>query len=500
MNLSVLRLTLLAFAASTFVFADDKAEVEAQHKELGMKTITSTTHTQHPDAQWFPEAGLGLFIHWDEGSVLRLETSWPMIAGTHIVWQHKEIKDNPDEYARIIREKDYNLDGKQPITPNIYWDLAKKFNPDDYHPNVWLKKAKEAGFTYAVLTTKHHSGLALWPSNYGDFSTKNTPMNGRDLVKEYVDACRAADLKVGLYFSAQDWHFDRDYKNFLTTPVAAKYKKLPELNADWEPRTVKHSQEEIAAHQEAYAQMIRGQLKELLTNYGKIDLLWFDGYVHFPTRKEKKVVTDAELREFQPGLVINPRLCKGDFLTYEKVMPDDLRLKADEWGEFCTFWAGAWSYMGRPFTPFNDIATKLVKARAAGLNFLLDVGPMSSGNLDPAYAENFDKLGTWMKLNGEAIYGTRALPPVEKANTPGVSKGQLRYFFLIPPKKDSKDAPLSSVSISGLKGSFKAQMLGKSNLLPIKENGDSLNIAVPPEADPNKSTIRVLKLFPAEAK
>ena len=234
------------FAAALLQTPGHAAEGEVaggQHAQIGVvETKQSSSHTLHPDAQWFPEAGLGLFLHWDPGSVRCLETSWPMIAGTGLSWARppRVIRDDPAEFERIVREQDYNLDGRKPqITPDGYWALAKEFNPTNFCPEVWLKQARAAGFRYAVLTTKHHNGFAMWPSAHGGFNTKDTPMNGRDLVREYVAACRAADLKVGFYFSGPDWHFDRGHMNYLYGGTAAKYAgKLPELGPDHEPRVV----------------------------------------------------------------------------------------------------------------------------------------------------------------------------------------------------------------------------------------------------------------------
>ena len=132
-----------------------------------------------PGAQWFPEASLGLFMHWGIHSVVGAQPSWDMITG-------------------------YRYGGRV-APPERYYALAERFNPQQYDPNKFLKAAKEAGFTYAVLTTRHHDGYALWPSKYG-IGTKQY-MNGRDLLKDYVEACRANGLKVGFYYSPRDWHY-----------------------------------------------------------------------------------------------------------------------------------------------------------------------------------------------------------------------------------------------------------------------------------------------------
>jgi len=494
--------------------AANKTEVEAQHAELGLRIAkASTNHTQHPEAQWFPDAGLGLFLHWDQGSVRMLGTSWPMIAAPNfkkVKYKTDPATWEPAEWARIIREKDFLLDGKKTITPNEYWALAKEFNPGDYHPEVWLQKAKHAGFVYAVLTTKHHNGFAMWPSAYGGFNTKDTPMKGRDLVKEYVNACRQVGLKVGLYFSGPDWHFDRDYKDFLAGELHKKYPdKLPAMNADHEPQTVKHTAEEIAAHQKAYGEMVAGQITELLSNYGKIDLIWFDGAPPIPNAADYMPI--ARIRELQPGIVINPRFHRGggyDFVTLEKDLPVDFRLENDQWGELCSHWHSSWSWEGKPFEPFDEVVTTLARCRHAGINNLLDIGPLASGNLPPTAFPELEKMAAWMKINSEAIYGTRALPAGEKASVLASAKGKVRYLYLNTvwkskrgkseksSEKDVKAAGPLMVSFTGLPGAYSAQLLGDEKQYTMTRNGTTQTVEIPAAALGHG--VRVLKLAPKQ--
>ena len=192
----------------------------------------------NPGAQWYPDAGLGLFLHWGIASVKAMNISWPMIPGRALA--AKRIDDSA-ERERIIRERDWNLNGKPPqITPNQYWAMAKDFNPQSYDPDKWLRAAKDAGFQYAVLTARHHEGFALWPSKFGDFNTKNY-MGGRDLVKDYVEACRKNGLKVGLYYSPPDWHFDRDYMDFFWPGVRTLNPEFQPIGTDATPRSPRSS-------------------------------------------------------------------------------------------------------------------------------------------------------------------------------------------------------------------------------------------------------------------
>lgn len=235
----------LALLAST-VHAAPTDEAGAQHAAIGAKdkpADQACPHNDNPGAQWFPKAGLGLFLHWGLSSVLTEhnprvgDISWPMIVGK---WGHAAITD-PQEQARILRDHDWNFDGRPPaITPNHYWAAAQDFHPQKYDPDRWLKAAQKAGFTYAVLTCRHHEGFALWPSQYGHFSTKNY-LGGRDLVKPFVAACRKYGLKVGLYYSVPDWYFDRDYFNFMFYGTARNNPWLPELDANLQPRTTTHT-------------------------------------------------------------------------------------------------------------------------------------------------------------------------------------------------------------------------------------------------------------------
>jgi alpha-L-fucosidase len=405
------------------------ARVKAEHEDIGVsEKADDAARTRHPGAQWFPDAALGLFIHWGTSSVRAANLSNDMVVGRPL--GGKRIAD-PGERARIIREKDYNLDGKGPrVVPLDYWTMAKDFNPRAYDPDKWLAAAREAGFTYAVLTTKHHEGFALWPSDAGDFNTKNW-MGGRDLVKPFVEACRRHGLKAGLYFSGPDWWFDRDYKNFLHASALRKNPEFPELGPDLEPRKTRPSAEARAAHQEAYRRLVRAQIEELLTRYGKIDLLWFDGKPDIPDGAN--VISKERIRELQPGIVINPRMHgTGDFVTFERFRNFPATRPAG-WAEFCdTGWTGSWAYVKMSHRAPAFVLGWLPRCRAWGMNYLLNVGPTRDGELTPAIYENMAVLARWMKANGESIKGAGPLPGGETASVPATAAGDARYLFAIP--------------------------------------------------------------------
>jgi alpha-L-fucosidase len=390
-------------AVSLLLAADQVAQVTDEHKAIGLDSKPDQlVHTQHPGAQWFPDAGLGLFIHWGLSSVRAINLSWPMMDGR-------------------------GQAGHQ-ITPNEYWKQAKDFNPKKYDPDKWFKAARAAGFTYAVFTTRHHEGFAMWPSAFGDFDTRNY-MGGRDLVKPFVEACRRNGLKVGLYYSPPDWYFDRDYVNFSRKDGATP------LDADHKPRTKTHSPEEIAQHKVAYIAKVRGQVEELMTRYGKIDLLWFDGKV--PGADGDEVISQERIRQLQPSIVINPRLHgHGDFKTYERKMNTDHVARG--WAEFCNTWTSSWPHVaGAPFRAPGFVLSQLVSARALHINYLISVGPTLDGELIPEIYENMAAVGAWMKKNGAAVRGAQPLPEGETATVPATAAGKTRYLFALP--RFSKD-------------------------------------------------------------
>jgi len=384
--------------AKTNAIENAKQEADA----IGNAVTTDLTHTMHPDAQWFADAGLGLFIHWGIASVKGINISWSMRDG---------------------------LNGKPAqITPNDYFAMAKDFNPKEYNPDKWLKAAKDAGVVYVVLTTRHHEGFAMWPSAYGDFNTKNY-LGGRDFVKEFVESARRNGLKVGLYYSPPDWHFDRDYMNF------SMRKDSPPLGPDLKPRTTDKTPKEKAEHTKAYAAMVNGQLEELLTRYGKIDLLWFDGKI--PGTNGDGVMPIERIRELQPGIVLDGRFHgHGDFQTYERKLGTDKVARG--WAEYCNTWTDFWPYVkDAEYRAPGFIIGQYVKCRSLHINYLPDLGPMSNGDLEDEAYQQLATFRDWMKTNGESVQGTLPLLENESASVPGTRSTNTtgtvaRYLFALP--------------------------------------------------------------------
>lgn len=231
----------MIFVAVTRAPADAQSSDAAkqQHTMIGVASAnTSADVSKDLARQWFPEACLGLFICWGISSVDgNHDLSWGMIA--HCPFAPKSVA----------------------LTPEAYWRLADRFNPQQYHPEHWLQAAKDAGFGYAVLTTRHHDSYALWPSQYGELSTR-TKLGGRDLVREYVEACRKVGLKVGFYYSPPEWYFNREYLSFgYGTKGTAE---SPHLGLWHEPVQLPRKPADL---EDRYLAYVNGQVTELMTRY-----------------------------------------------------------------------------------------------------------------------------------------------------------------------------------------------------------------------------------------
>jgi len=429
----------------------------------------------HPDAQWFPEAGFGLFIHWGIASVNGINISWSMRPGS--VLSRTRVT-SATERARIVAEKDYNLNGRVPLSPNQYWAQAASFNPQSYDPDRWLAAARDAGFTYAVLTTRHHEGFAMWPSAYGSFNTRNF-MNGRDLVRPFVEACRRQGLKVGLYYSPPDWRYDRRYLDFFWPGVRTLNPEFKPLDPDLEPVTLPARD---AAHQQAYAAMVRGQVEELLTSYGTIDLFWFDGKPGGLSGDQ--CITQARMRELQPGIVINPRLHgTGDFVTYERTFPTS---RPTGWAEFCDAWTGTWSYTpGGTFHATGHELGVLARAKAWRMSYLLSNGPSSTGELPAMAYTKMAEMRGWMQANAESVNGVAPLPAGETASVPATARGTLRYLFGIPrfngsPVPANQLAPVTeTLTLSGVVRPSRVTLLGSGASLAFTHANGTATITLP---------------------
>ncbi len=318
---------------------------------------------------WFVHDRFGLFIHW---GLYALPA------------RHEWVKN---------REK---------LTDEHYQRYFKHFDPDLYDPVVWARTAKQAGMRYAVITTKHHEGFCLWDSQLTDYKAPNTPI-GRDLLRPWVEAFRAEGLKIGFYHSLIDWH----HPEF---PIDGLHPQREDLA---------FREQEKQRDVRKYAEYLHGQVRELLTNYGPIDILWFDfSYSQrdwgWSKGKGKEDWQSEQLvqmvRELQPNILINNRTeVGGDFQTPEQVQPRgwvQVNGKPVTW-EACQTLNGSWGY-DRDNLNWKSpdlLVRMLVDSVSKGGNLLLNVGPTARGEFDPRAVATLDAIGEWMHLHNRSVYG-----------------------------------------------------------------------------------------------
>jgi alpha-L-fucosidase len=413
MMLLLLCATTLASSAQLNSFPESyrisQKDIERARKVIATPLKEEPTFPNpHHEAQWFPDASLGLFMHWGIHSVVGAQPSWDMISH-------------------------YRYGGKV-APPDRYYALADQFDPQKYDPDKWLKAAKEAGFTYAVLTTKHHDGYALWPSRYGIGTSQY--IQGRDLIREYVDACRKNGMKVGFYFSPRDWHFPG-----LMHPV--------EFDANTRHQ-VPAITDSVANYQlyERFLAFVLAQMEEILTRYGKIDILWLDGMYFRGVSDMHTNQIYAWIRSLQPGIVVNDRWSNivnpddpdgtgmriGDFTTpFECILPSYI---PSRWWEHCDIWTsggGGWGHdkTGK-FRPYAWFFEHLVASRSLGGNFLPNVGPDGNGEMHPNYYRNMEAIAAWMSHSRESVIGAGPSPGVERSNVMITTRGNNWYLHLLP--------------------------------------------------------------------
>lgn len=384
--------------------------------------ITSVSFSQDAYQQrqertaWFRDARFGMFIHW----------------GIYAIPARGEWVQSNEEMPK-----------------EDYQSYFENFNPVDYNPRQWAQIAKEAGMKYAVLTAKHHDGFCLFDSEYTEFKATNTPAN-RDLIAEYVEAFREAGIKVGFYYSLIDWNHP-DYPNVGNHPMRN--------NEAWSKKKY---------NWDNYLTYMHNQVEELVTNYGKIDIMWFDySFGEYSGEKWKATELVQMVRKHQPHIIIDNRLggemtqknaevYAGDFEGPEQIIPyDQVR---DEEGrpipwEACITLNNDWGYSKDDhFKSPRDLVRTLVNCVSKGGNLLLNVGPDARGNIPEESKEVLAGIGEWMELNQASIYncGPADFPKPEWGRY--TQDGKILYAHLM-------DFNVGQYYLRGLKGKIKRATL-----------------------------------------
>ena len=420
--------------------------------------------TRAPDnrMEWWRDARFGMFIHWG---------LYAVPAGA---WNGKA------EYGEWIRTS-------AQIPLDVYDQFREKFNPTLFDADAWVKLAREAGMKYIVITSKHHDGFCMFDTKQTDFCIMKTPF-ARDPMKELAAACRKYGLKFCFYHSIMDWHHP-DY--------------LP--RRDWEKdRTT------AGADYDRYVSYMKAQLKELLTNYGDIGVLWFDGEWESTWNETFGKDLYYYVRSLQPSILINNRVGAGrldmegltkegafggDFGTPEQQIPAT-GLPGVDW-ETCMTMNDHWGYnkADKNFKSTTEIIHMLADIASKGGNYLLNVGPTAEGLIPPESVERLKAIGKWMDANSESVYGTSASPFRQlswgRCTRKQTANGTILYLHVFKWPVNGQ-LVLSGVLNTPVKAYLLADV--KRKALVVRRKSDALLITLPPKAPDTIDAVVALEL------
>jgi len=414
--------------------------------------------------EWWREARFGMFIHWGLYAVPAGEWKGEKVSGIG-EWIMQRAKIPVSEYEQ----------------------LAKQFNPVKFDAEQWVQIAKNAGMKYIVITSKHHDGFCLWDSKYTDYDVMDATPFKRDILNELAVECKKQGIKLCFYHSIMDWHHPD-----AQSPFYPNYNDTSKSNPNFD-RYVEY--------------YLKGQLKELVQNYGPLGIMWFDGeWVKDWTREMGWDMYEYCL-SLQPDTIVNNRVGNGrqgmrglskndefagDYGTPEQEIPAT-GLPGVDW-ETCMTMNDTWGFKSydHNWKSREDLLHKLVDIASKGGNFLLNVGPTAEGLIPAPSLERLAAIGEWMKLNSESIYGTKASPLGEVPWGRCTAKPGKLYLHVFDWPANGK------LEVAGIKSKVKKAYLladEKQAKLPVeKQNGQNIVISVPSKAADPIDTVIVLQI------
>ncbi len=378
------------------------------------------------DMQWWREARFGLFIHWGPVSLTGLEIGW----------------------SRGGERRGTGGTGPTPL--EVYDSLYEQFDPVKFSAREWVATAQAAGMKYLVFTTKHHDGFCMFDTKLTDYRITRSPF-GRDVVAELADACHEGGLRLGFYYSPPDWHHP-DY------------------------RTENHAR---------YVEYLHGQLRELCSNYGRVDVIWFDG---LGGRAEDWRSDDlfSTVRQLQPHVLINNRAgLPGDFDTPEQRVG---RFQTDRAWESCITLCRQWAWKpDDQMKSLKDCIDTLVRCVGGDGNLLLNVGPMPTGEMEPRQVARLREIGEWLRQYGESVYGTRGGPFRPGPWAASTCKGTTVYLHML-------DWPQDVVVLPPIPAQIVASSALTGGTPSVRQTEEGIEISVPAAQRHALDTIVVLEL------
>ena len=425
---------------------------------FGVATLSQTARAQatyEPSAanrearRWFEDAKFGLFIHWGVYSVLG-DGEWVM--------------------------------NNRRITVEEYEKLPAFFNPTEFNPAEWVALAEAAGIKYITITSKHHDGFAMFATKQSDWNIADRTPYKKDVLKMLADECPRQGIKLFFYHSQLDWHNPNYYPRGRTGHETGR----PE-SGDWTK----------------YLDYMDGQLRELLTNYGEIGGIWFDGMWDKPDADWRLATTYKLIHDLQPQALIGSNHHHApfpgeDFQMFEKDLPGQNTAGFNQTAvisnqlplETCETMNNSWGFniADSHYKSTRQLIQYLVRAAGYNANFLLNVGPMPNGKIQPEFVTRLREMGQWLARYGESVYGTRGGPLAPRPWGVTTQRGNKVYVHIL----DWQD---SSLALPALPGKVKsAHFLKDGSRAEIAETAGGLVLQIPPSARDGFDTIAVLEL------
>jgi len=398
--------------------------------------------------EWFQNAKFGMFIHWGVYSVLG-DGEWVM--------------------------------NTQRIDKQTYQKLPAFFNPIDYNPGEWVALAKAAGMKYITITSKHHDGFAMFDSKLTDWDIVDRTPYKKDVLRMLADECKKTGIKLFFYHSHLDW-FQKDYYPRGNTGQTAGRPN----SGDWYK----------------YLDFMDGQLRELLTNYGEIGGIWFDGHWDKKDSDWRLDKTYSLIHSLQPACLIGNNhhiapIPGEDFQMFEKDLPG---LKTTGFNpeqsvgnlplETCETMNNSWGFnlQDKNYKPARNLIQYLVKAAGYNSNFLLNVGPMPNGRIQPEFIGSLKEMGAWIEKNGETIYGTRGGPVSPKTWGVTTHKGNTVYVHILNPEDNNLLIPDFGKKIRSI------TLYSTGAKLKYKQDAFGIVVTIPDDAIDETDTILVIEI------